>query len=228
MSSMTPFEALGALRHVSFWQRSLPSRAMMEAHAQEHPWAPSRPDGVARGLWAARARGLVSLFALFSDGSSDRYLVPSILPLEGRLAELAPLVEGWMRLSAEGRPVPAGANLSSWPYAFFADSTLWEACSPFSNWSRTARAGVAEALRRKGHPASLMAATLADLATLSAGELRAVPGLGPSTVRFLSGVLERAGLAFAPDDPEASSDEALLDRLPTRRRPPAAPSRRSR
>lgn len=94
---------------------------------------------------------------------------------------------------------------------------LHEALRLFSNWTLTARLGVSAALHRRGLPGVLVV-TLADAARLTRADLLASHGVGPKTVRFVAGALDRAGLEFAPDAPaEDLSDEALLEKLPRRR-----------
>jgi hypothetical protein len=72
------------------------------------------------------------------------------------------------------------------------------------------------ALHRRGLP-DVQVVTLAEVATLTERELLASYGIGPGTVRFVAGMLDRAGLAFAPEAAlEDASDEALMEMLPAR------------
>ncbi len=96
--------------------------------------------------------------------------------------------------------------------------SLHEACRYFTNWTITARRGVHHALRRRGLP-DVEKVTLADLARLTRAELLTAYGIGSGTVRFLAGILDRAGLALAPDAAiEDATDETLIDLLPSRGR----------
>ncbi|MBK8696505.1 MAG: hypothetical protein IPN17_30630 [Deltaproteobacteria bacterium] len=95
-------------------------------------------------------------------------------------------------------------------------TNLHNACRYFTNWSITAQRGVHMALHRRGLP-DVQVVTLAEVATLTERELLASYGIGPGTVRFVAGMLDRAGLAFAPEAAlEDASDEALMEMLPAR------------
>jgi hypothetical protein len=124
-------------------------------------------------------------------------------------------------MSAHIVPAPSRPH---WTGPLDPHARLHEAAWRFSNWSVTARMGVCAALEKRGlcrgYHDVLDVVTLAEVARLTRRELRACYGIGPGTVRFVEGLLDRAGLTFADEAPgysvEDASTEALLEMLPTR------------
>lgn len=228
LATMTLFEALEALRAAPGWTKRAPSRPRIAAHAKAHPWTRKGYEHVAMGLWATRGEQGVGMVALFANGLYDYELDPLPFGAESTFDDDSrALVNWWLPLTREGRPAPVVAATTEpapvpawpgWEGPLDPSTNLHNACRYFTNWSITAQAGVHHALRRKGLP-DVRVATLAEVATLTRAELLRSYGIGPGTVRFVAGALDRAGLEFAPDVPlDAASDEDLMDMLPTRSR----------
>lgn len=199
---MTPFAALEALRGARGWKRGRPSREAIAAHAAAQPWSPVRPDGVARGLWAARTEQVVQIFGLSAAGQYDEAEEPGIFTGGVGLDDLAPLVDAWVRLT------PAGVPVEGWREApitrrcvgpIHPDTRLPTARSstdgPFA-WRYTMRCRIdyliADGLLPK-HP------TLRHLSRLTAADLLSSEGFGRGSLEIVEWELARAGLALRPE-----------------------------
>ncbi|MDB4931614.1 MAG: hypothetical protein JWM10_4098 [Myxococcaceae bacterium] len=198
---MTPFAALEALRNARGWKRGRPSREAIVAHANALPWVLPRPDGVARGLWAARGKHVVQVFGLSAAGQYDEAEEPGIFSGGVGLDDLAPLVDAWLRLT------PAGVPVDGWREApvtrscvgpIHPDTPLPTAAGPSGpfSWKYPMRCRINYLVDDGLLPKR---PTLRHLSRLTAADLLSSEGFGKGSLEIVEWELARAGLVLRPE-----------------------------
>jgi hypothetical protein len=192
-TTVTPFEALEALRCVTGWQRRRPTAEQIAAHAAAHPWTRELYEHVAMGLWATRGPQGISVVAVYSNGPYDYTLDPWPYGGECTLdADTEALVTGWLPLTREARPldgfgVPAGWDLVRGPI----DIRLWEDLRSLVLSARTITSHVAS-----------------HMVTLGATHLSAAPSALLNLGDALADVAR-----FSKSDPERTAARSLRRRV---------------